>query len=236
MKRRPAVRSRFTLRIPPVNQAKHCATLGSVVLTGTIRSTYVAVVLFVRPDCAPRFWPHDSVNGSVVITGALQPALEFGDSGLAAISVLSVLVLSSVSIAVAIIGISIAAVVRITVAVISVRISPAPAPACPWTPTPAPPPGKPKTANEHDISSGIIPSVAVPPAPSAIVVCPVATSAVPMGTAPVAIRCAGAAPIGAIPSRAIRSHSGSSEASAAWRRSEMAATSTTTTVTASLSA
>ena len=37
--------------------------------------THVAVLLFVRPDCAPRLWPQDSVNGSMVITRALQPAL-----------------------------------------------------------------------------------------------------------------------------------------------------------------
>ena len=37
--------------------------------------THVAVLLFVRPDCGPRLWPQDSVNGSMVITSALQPAL-----------------------------------------------------------------------------------------------------------------------------------------------------------------
>ena len=37
--------------------------------------TYVAVLLFVCPDCVPRLWPQNSVNGSVVITSALQSAL-----------------------------------------------------------------------------------------------------------------------------------------------------------------
>ena len=37
--------------------------------------THVAVVLFVRADCGPRLFSQDSIDGAVVITRALQPAL-----------------------------------------------------------------------------------------------------------------------------------------------------------------
>src|ERR1044071_5590819 len=66
---------------------------------------YVAVFLFVIPHCAARLRPKDAINGSVVIASFRQALLQLGDSGLAAVTILTVLrlVFSAVSVAVAII-------------------------------------------------------------------------------------------------------------------------------------
>ena len=131
--------------------------------------THVAVVLFVRPDCGPRLWPQDSVNGSVVITSALQPALEFGNSGLAGIAILAIAIavariaVLTIAIAVAVgtvigtaVTITIAVAVGITVTVVPVWVAvPTPPPRTP-APSPTPPPRKAEATDEDDLIVNMI--------------------------------------------------------------------------------
>jgi hypothetical protein len=135
-----------------------------------IRLTYVAVVLFVRSDCVPRLWPQDSVNGSVIVTSALQPALQLRDSGLAGIAILTI-ARWTIAVAVSIsavprpaiarpaIAITIA-VVRIAVTVVSVWIG-VPAPPRAPAPAPTPPPWEAEATDEDDTIVDMI-RVAVP--------------------------------------------------------------------------
>jgi hypothetical protein len=176
------------LRIPPDNQPKRLSRrCDSLIAYWKTRLTCVTVLPLVSANCSSRLRSQDAVNGTAVITGASEPALQLGHSGSAGIAILAIAIavavvavlVSSIAVAITVaIGGTIA--VGITVAVVPIWVASVPAPAPGRTPAPTPPPRKAEATNENDIvvTMMVVP-IAIPIAAAPIAAAPVPSTPVP---------------------------------------------------------
>src|SRR5438132_1862181 len=208
------------MRLPPANRRKFehfsCQSYRLLKQTGSVAC--VSVVALVGADCSTRLRAQNAIDGSAVITGACESALQLGDSGVSGLAILTIAIAIAVVAAVLVspIAVAITVTVRVAVAVgaVAVRvtiigISPVPAGA----PAPPPPPRKAEgTDEDYIIMTMMMPVVPVSTVPIAAMapiaaVTPVATTA-PVSALPVAAPVS-ATPVAASPALASPSaHSG----------------------------